>query len=268
MSSDSSSPLARWLSRYPDDFVLRWVFALALSAAVCVLALDFLELNGISSSDVWATPIASPLVMPERPESADPRFGPAPSRGLGRAMTFDLRENGRLFATGVIDPGTAEAFIAEVAKRGSYIKTVVLDSPGGSVADALRMGRLIRQKGFATEVESRRTCASSCPLVLAGGAERRAGEKAAIGVHQVSAPAQSGGARAAGGGMQSAQRVSAEIQRYLRDMGIDLEVWVHAMETPKESLYFFKPEELLALKLTTERTGAKAAAPRDNRARS
>src|SRR3989442_1259589 len=71
--------------------------------------------------------------------------------------------------------------------HGGYIKTVVLNSPGGSVADAMAIGRLIRAKKFATEVEAAKYCASSCPLVFAGGIERRAGEKAVIGVHQVAA---------------------------------------------------------------------------------
>jgi hypothetical protein len=60
--------------------------------------------------------------------------------------------------------------------------------------------------------------------------------------------------------MDSGQRVSAECQKYLREMGIDLEVWVHAMETPKEQLYRFKPDELLALRLATQRGSGKSAA--------
>ena len=63
----------------------------------------------------------------------------------------------------------------------------MLNSPGGSVADALAMGRLIREKKFATEVEAGKYCVSSCPLVFAGGVDRRAGDKATIGVHQVAA---------------------------------------------------------------------------------
>jgi hypothetical protein len=177
---------------------------------------------------------------------------------LKERMTFDLAENGRLIVKGRIDPGTAESFAAEVKKRGSYIKTVVLSSPGGSVADALQMGRLIRAKGFATEVENGGYCASSCPLVFAGGAARRAGAKAAIGVHQIFAGA--GQAGGLGEGMNGAQRVSAECQRYLREMGVDLEVWVHAMETPKERLYYFKPDEMLKLRLATDHAVHPAAA--------
>src|SRR3979411_3512902 len=83
--------------------------------------------------------------------------------------------------TGTITPGLSEAFTAEVAKRGDYIKTVVLNSPGGSVTDAMAMGRLIRERKFATEVEAGKYCASSCPLMFAGGVERRAGDTAALG---------------------------------------------------------------------------------------
>ena len=47
----------------------------------------------------------------------------------------------------------AERFADEIAKRGAYVKTVVLHSPGGSVQDALKIGRLIRERNFNTEVE-------------------------------------------------------------------------------------------------------------------
>jgi hypothetical protein len=98
-------------------------------------------------------------------------------------------------------------------------------------------------------VESGNYCASSCPLAFAGGVERRAGAKAAIGVHQVSAvgPTELSQADA----MENAQRISATAQKYLRDMGIDLGVWLHAMETPSDSLYYFTSAELLELRLAT-----------------
>ena len=172
-----------------------------------------------------------------------------PDAVLRDKMTFELIGDGRLTATGTIMFGTADQFATEIAKRGSYVKNVVLRSPGGSVRDALAMGRLIRQKKFATEVESGRYCASSCPLVFAGGVERRAASNAAIGVHEVAAVG--GDNLSAAASMEDAQKISAECQQYLRDMGIDLEVWIHAMETPREELYYFQPAELLALKLAT-----------------
>ena len=111
------------------------------------------------------------------------------------------------------------------------------------------MGRLIRERGYTTEIEDGKYCASSCPLVFAGGVQRIAGKNAAVGVHQISA------FNDASSTMSSTQHVSALCQRYLRDMGVDLEVWMHAMETPKDQLHYFKADELLALRLATSLAG-------------
>ena len=51
--------------------------------------------------------------------------------------------------------------------------------------------------------------------------------------------------------MNVAQHISAKCQRYLADMGVNLQVWVHAMETPHEKLFVFKPDELKSLNLAT-----------------
>jgi hypothetical protein len=251
--------LSRMVGDAPDDVALRMVFGLMLGTAAGLLALDYADLNAsapaATAMPFQTTPFqptpASTLPAIERAGREDPTV-PLPhfDDKLRAPMTFDLGADGHLIATGAIVPGTAAMFAAEIAKRGSYVTTVVLASPGGSVADALAMGRLIREKRFATEVDAGRSCASSCPLVLAGGTVRRVGVKATIGVHQVSSMASI--PIPAGEGMQDAQIVSAVCQRYLHDMGVDLEVWVHAMETPSERLFYFRPEELLALKLATE----------------
>ena len=155
-----------------------------------------------------------------------------------------------LMATGTITPETSQDFAAESERHGEYIKTVVLNSPGGSVSDALAMGRLIRAKRFATEVEPGKSCVSSCPLVFAGGVERRAGEKATIGVHQVAAMHSAANVPPRDE-MSVGQTISARCQRYLGDMGVSLQVWVHAMETPHDSLFVFKPDELKSLNIVT-----------------
>lgn len=242
-----------WLGGTPDDDVLRWLYRGLLAATVAVIILDYANLQKAADERTSALPsteqpTAQPL--PAR-KAGGGRAAPVrqPDAVLRDKMTFELIGDGRLTATGTIMFGTADQFATEIAKRGSYVKNVVLRSPGGSVRDALAMGRLIRQKKFATEVESGRYCASSCPLVFAGGVERRAASNAAIGVHEVAAVG--GDNLSAAASMEDAQKISAECQQYLRDMGIDLEVWIHAMETPREELYYFQPAELLALKLAT-----------------
>jgi hypothetical protein len=256
-----------WLSDNPDQQILRWIFRGIVAVAIAALAADLATGNGwISAPDPLAPPtetrLDSPgldlpvpsLLAPLLP-GGDKRLTPLPQPGgaMAKPMTFELVGGGRLMATGTITPGISEAFAAEVGKRGDYIKTVVLNSPGGSVTDALAMGRLIREKKFATEVEAGKYCASSCPLLFAGGVERRAGDKAAIGVHQVAAIRPASGA-APRDEMDAAQRISARCQRYLGDMGINLQAWVHAMETPHDKLFVFKPDELKSLNIVT--TGA------------
>src|SRR5260370_40544532 len=97
---------------------------------------------------------------------------PQPEGATAQPMTYELVGGGRLMATGTSTPGISQSFAAEAERHGEYIKTVVLNSPGGSVADALEMGRLIREKRFATAVEAGKYCVSSCPLVFAGGVAR------------------------------------------------------------------------------------------------
>ena len=254
-----------WLGGSPENDLLCWLYRGLLVATVAVLVLDYSAVEKLTQERTAALPSQdepfpeqpSATPLPQTRQGGEKRAAPLRETNakLRDKMTFELAADGRLIATGTIYPGTAARFAEEVEKRGTYVKTVVLQSPGGSVQDALAMGKLIRAKNFSTEVEGGRYCASSCPLVFAGGVERRAGAKAAIGVHQVSAAAVRELSGAAG--MENAQRVSAEAQNYLRSMGVDLGVWVHAMATPPDELFYFKPEELLALKLATAVAGAK-----------
>ena len=121
------------------------------------------------------------------------------------------------------------------------------------------MARLIREQGLATRVLPDGYCASSCPLVFAGGTERIADATSWIGVHQVFALTTAFGSLA--DGMDQGQRVSAEAQNLLAELGVDPLVWTHAMATPSEQLYLFTPEELIALKLATEIEGRGEHAP-------
>jgi hypothetical protein len=251
---------AAWLNDHPDDRILNWLFSAIIVATISVVGYDYYQMMAgdtgeeasISSPADDPSPSLLPSILPSFSPGKDRRIAmPKPNGKLSEKMTFELLADGKLYATGMIYIGASQAFKAEVEKRGGYVKTVVLNSTGGSVYDALAMGRLIREKKFATVVENGGYCASSCPLVFAGGAERRAADKAVIGVHQAFSPGDPGfdGAR----GMAEAQKISAECQKYLSEMGVDLKLWVHAMETPKDQLYFLKPDELLSLKLATQR---------------
>jgi hypothetical protein len=257
--------LKRWLAgtRFAalqkDEAVLSLLFAALILMTVTVLGRDLMEqMRDEPAQKNYAMPNEEPLAVPFLP-SARPAIAPgkngrpaSDTPGLQDAMTIELTTAGRLEATGVITPGTYERFKAELEKRSEYVKTVVLNSPGGSVQDALAMARLIRDKGFDTLVEKDGLCASSCPLVYSGGVARIAGKGAALGVHQMAALLPPGETLVEGEGMARAQSVAAECQRLLIDMGVDPRVWVHAMETPAEEIFYFTDKEAFDLRLSTQ----------------
>jgi hypothetical protein len=250
----------RYLSRFDEGEVIRWAFRGMLVGTIGVLALDLSELverNGgffpaeavLPSPD---QPILPPAVETTTPAETgvDPReFLTTDEAKLKGAMTFALGAGGVLEAQGTIDVGAAARFAAEIAARGEYVKTVALNSPGGSLEDAMAMARLIREKGIATEVADGALCASSCPLVFTGGTMRIAGNKAAIGVHQFYAatPGEASPAQV----MADAQATTARITRHLAAMEVDPALWLHALDTPPRALYYFTPEEMAAYRLVT-----------------
>jgi hypothetical protein len=266
-----------WLLEHAEEAILRWIFRSAVLVALGVLVVDLAGINGwIIYPDPAVTPaeiredspvLNLPRLLPSIFAPLFPDSGkrlvppPQPEGALAKPMTFELVGGGRLMATGVITAEATQSFAAEAERHSEYIRTVVLNSLGGSVTDALAMGRLIREKRFATEVEAGKYCVSSCPLVFAGGVDRRAGDKATIGVHQMTAM------RSAANGpprdeMSVAQNISARCQRYLGDMGVSQQVWVHAMETPHDRLFVFKTDELKSLNLVTAAAAASVNNPK------
>lgn len=250
--------LWRWLTDRPDDTVLLWAFRGLLVVTFVVLGLDLAELQRQMPEDAAAARPAIPaLAPPDSPYLPSVRqdipgridVDPDATAMLKQTARFDLVEGGRLIFEGAIDQGTAERFGREIEKRGAYVRTVVINSPGGSVADALAIARMIRDAGYDTEIGPNGYCASSCPLVFAGGRNRVAARDASLGVHRVFGTG--GGTRDPATVMVETQRVSAECQRFLIDMGVDARVWIHAMETPREELFYFTTKELIELRLAT-----------------
>src|SRR5271165_2481929 len=113
-----------------------------------------------------------------------------------------------LSAEGRIGPDAATDLAEALERLNGRRLPILIHSPGGSVADAVAMGELIRAKGLAvavartlitncpeaspkcpdgpgTAITGGAICASACVLVLAGGVERLAGPSARIGVHQI-----------------------------------------------------------------------------------
>lgn len=251
----------RYLARFEEGRLIRAAFYGMLIGTGAVLAIDLRDLA--ETDRLWPEPtsptaVTVPVLPPavEAPAGAggagtDPReFLTTEQAALRDPIRFSLEAGGVLRAVGSIDPGSSRRFAAEITARGEYVRTVSLDSPGGSLDDAMAMARLVREKGFGTEVADGAICASSCPLVLAGGVERSVGARAAVGLHQFYAAGRPGTAPEQA--MADAQVTTARISRLLIELDIDPALWLHALDTPPRALYYLSAEELRRYRLVTD----------------
>jgi hypothetical protein len=151
-------------------------------------------------------------------------------------------------ATGPFVKGTAAEFRLFVEQN--KIKdgaVVVLESNGGSVAEALSMGHMIRQMGFDTEVNSH--CFSSCTLAFLGGVRRNVrGVKPEFGVHRVSTnpplddPAQA---------LDMGQIAIAQIVEYSASMGVDPSFVTALTAAGPDQINLLSHDQLLKYKIVS-----------------
>ena len=173
-----------------------------------------------------------------------------PSTGdLPKRLSF-LPDGDVLRLTGAIAVGDGERFADYLRGVREVPERVVLMSPGGSVHDALEIGRALRGAAMVTEVEAGGVCFSACPYVFAAGTERIAPTGARIGVHQhyfgesTVLPAFMA--------VEDVQRGQGQVMAYLLEMGVDPAVMQHALTTPPDEIYVLLPEELDAYGLRTD----------------
>ncbi len=244
---------------FPDDGTLiRGAFYVML--AICAVVL-FLDAKQLAEADpiverVLDNPIPPAVKLPEPANPEDETLEPyspnvkSAPKTLRQDLEIKLAGDNQLVLTGAIDIGSAERFADEVKSITEYVETVVLNSPGGSVTDALAMSKLIRERGWDTHVKTGGLCASACPLVFAGGVNRMADNGAAVGVHQIFSAGED--TRSIDQAIAGTQSSTATIVRHLEEMGADPNLWTHALETPPAHLYYFRPEELEKYKLVQQ----------------
>jgi hypothetical protein len=119
---------------------------------------------------------------------------------------------------------------------GQPIIKVFLNSPGGSVAAGIAMGRLLRQFAAEVWIDQDEICASACILVLAGGVSRWAVPTARLLVHRPVFEQ----SLFAGLTYDDAQRkytvLANSVRDYLRDMGVSDELYHTMMRIPSSEI--------------------------------
>lgn len=262
---DASQPIAAARHRKkPDTWrILRWVFAAQLGFAAVLLGTDLAklipQLAWPSTAPELTAPIGpgdqtrrySPRQLPDRPPAPGSRPLPG-TESMPNRLTFATPQwQGEtvLTLTGRISEGDATRFSDYLETLEALPSQVYLNSPGGSVSDALTIGRALRARDMNTVMSASDICLSACPYILAAGVSRIADADAMIGVHQHYFGQNT--VLPAFVAVEQIQRGQGEVMSYLQEMGVDPLMMQPALLTPSDEIYLLTPVERSTYRLTT-----------------
>jgi hypothetical protein len=187
-------------------------------------------------------------------------------------------------AVGIVTADTPKEFDEFARTRQLGGATVVLDSSGGSVNDAIALGRRWRNLGILTTVGSsidprngdrarvapQAYCESMCVFLLLSGKTRYVPDGAHVRVHQIWMGDRADDARAATYSAQDLMIVERDIGRlakYTFDMGGTGDLLALALSVPPwEELRELSREELQLTNLMTTDAVAEVFSPKDSAA--
>lgn len=227
---------------------IRAVLISQVLLGVVIVGLDLWRSPPAAAPGMFAPPAQGPSVRPYRPDLRPGAPGGPAMRPMPDALEFS-QDDGAIRILGQIAPGDSARFLAWLDQTRPDETLVSLDSSGGSVSDALEIGRAIRSTGLATEVQDGSVCLSACPYMLAGGTERRVAAEGVVGVHQhyfgqsTILPAFMA--------INDLQRAQAQVIDFLAEMGVDLRLLSFAFRTPPDEINILTPEQMRDLDLVT-----------------
>ncbi|RDL48401.1 hypothetical protein BLJAPNOD_04676 [Ensifer sp. M14] len=122
------------------------------------------------------------------------------------------------------------------------------DSPGGNVAKAMELGRIIRALGLSTFQVRDAECASACSLAFLGGVSRAA-QPGSIGVHKSSFSDTSG--IPTHDAVSAVQQLTAEVIGYMMEMGTDPALLQLSLSYDSDDIRYLSGSEMAKYKVTT-----------------
>ena len=181
-------------------------------------------------------------------------FGPATGAEISILEIPDQNFN-FVVLKGEITIGDAKRFVETVNSLDRA--TVILESPGGLVDDALQIGAEIRLRNYATMVLPDTGCHSACGLLWVSGARRYMSSTSQIGFHAAF--------REENGEFMESGVANAEIGSFLTHLGLRIEaIRFFTIAGPKELLQL-TPERARALGIEVyEQNGTEVITPNQN----
>lgn len=223
--------------RWTAARAIKWILGAQIGIAAVLFASDIMRVLPSLGLAPSAPRLTGPVLPGDQTRRYDRRHVPtgpnAPDTAdMPSRLLFEMQGEA-LQLTGAIAEGDADRF-ATWLETHDLPRLVTLHSTGGSVPDALAIGRSIRAAGSDTQVAETRVCLSACPYIFAAGTARTAHEDGFIGVHQHFFGENT--ALPAFLAVEDIQRGQAEVMTYLIEMGIDPALMQHALATPPQDI--------------------------------
>lgn len=162
-----------------------------------------------------------------------------------------------IYIDGPIVEGTFRKFDKFLTdERQGDSGSIYLNSRGGSIAEALQIGRLVRENGLDTKVgevpdfeeisfASEGVCESACAYIFMAGERRSLREGDVLGVHRFFSEG-----RSIEGGR--AQEMSGQLISYMVEMGVDARLFTLASAQASEGMHYVTATEATQYDLVTD----------------
>ena len=227
-------------------------------------------------SGCLALAAAAVLSMPGPARAAEPMgfelltiSGPAPC-GKRHCRDAEVRAD-VISAEGEITNDTADAFRAFVQQHAGdpdFRPLVLLNSPGGTVVGAMKLGLLLRQFGASVLVARARAdgaedlhvvsgyCMSACVYAFFGGKRRIIPPGSHLGIHRMAIYSHSfdlfGGGESTTRSYGTGELVEA-LSAYTKLMGVNPAAIAEAEQIEPESIHILTPQEIARWRVGTPR---------------
>lgn len=174
---------------------------------------------------------------------------------------------------GKIESGFADRFRAFLQREEPEGYQVVLNSPGGVLIEGLKLGYILREKGYHTRVgrivytrnsagyempeELEGDCSSACSLAFLGGKVRDVLSATKLGFHQFFGGGQQAALSAASRtelhtqSQSATQLLSGVLVQYIVEMGVDARIFTTASGTRPEAMTYLTQAEALSYNVVT-----------------
>lgn len=163
----------------------------------------------------------------------------------------------------ILSGNITEKTLPEIQRKSKSLEgnLVVLESLGGSLQEALKIGRFFRENNMRTHVGRlfddtdtegvANKCLSACAYAFLGGINREVGKHAKLGFHRFSFGTQGEVLIPADTALNAAQDISAELVAYVISMNVDARLFNDASKTPSNEMLYPDRKTLLEYSVIT-----------------